>query len=106
LRAERNGLEARGAGLVDGLGRHAVGQPGAPANLTPGIGPRTSLARVTENHLVDVVDSETGPIERRACGPSTELGRMRTSEGSAIPTNGRPCCSDDEHFRSGHREAV
>ena len=73
LRAGGDRLHARRARLVDRLGRHAVGQPGAAPDLPRGVRARSGLTAVADEHFVDVRPSTPArsSAARAATAPSS-----------------------------------
>ncbi len=80
LGAERDGLQARRARLIDGLGRHAVRQAGAPDDLPSRVRSGTGLAPVADEDFVDRIGRDAGARERGARRARAELGGMRVTQ--------------------------
>ena len=86
-RRHRDRLQAGGAGLVDRHAGDGIGEAGTTNDLTPGVRPRASLARVSDQDLFDARRIDARAVERRLDGDRAEFGRMCVAERAAVAAN-------------------
>ena len=100
LIGQRHGNKARQAQLVDGGGGYRHRDTGSRGRGARGIGSGTGLHDIAHDHRIDLIGSDTRPLQRATDSHGTEFNRRQRRE-DAEQLADRGACSVDDH-RSGH----
>ncbi len=96
-------LEARAAGLVDGVGRAVDRHAGAVGDLPRGVGAAAGLAGVAEDHLIDSRRLAAGPLEGGLGRGGAEVGGRERRERAAELADRRPHRRGEDDVVRRHR---
>jgi hypothetical protein len=99
LICQGDGVESRQAYLVDGQSRHVHPDSGFSGGLTRSDLPGASLQHVTHNHVVDLLRTHAGLVERAFDGDAAEVRGRETFQRAQQPPH-RGASSRNDHISS------
>ncbi|MNE34133.1 hypothetical protein D3C80_1278420 [compost metagenome] len=88
LGRQMHGLESRTADLVDGQGRHCVGQPGLDRRLTRRVLPGAGRQYLAHDHLANLMAGQPRAVEQATDHQRPQLDGGDASQRTLEATNG------------------
>ena len=101
MRRKTDRLQARPANFIDRHRCHIRRQAAPQGGLTRGVLAQAGLDDITHNDFIDLLRSQTGPLDNRFDDQGSQLGSAHGFEHALEFTNRSADCTDDDDFFHG-----